>query len=223
MEQELNTLANLASLSTLKYLTNNVSPISTQLTSIENKINQIPATDLSGINARLSTIENKIDSLQLSQAGLVFTPLALNPSYQPNSKIGWVVAPTSLQNITDGDVNSSTNQFEISGTANIWGEIVINPGITIPSYTRINLKVGIATNSSGQFPAAQLEAFIANKWVGLWGFFGTSVTNTDASQLIQDIESFASAPWTALRFRIWDLGFYGSRARIYDLKVFAVS
>jgi hypothetical protein len=218
-------LGTLTALKTLKKLDNlniDLTPITTKLNTIETKVNAIPITDLSGVNNQLIAISSKLDLIQASQSGLVFTQLTLNPTYQLNASNGWTVIPTNLQNIADNNNTTSTNQFEVGGQSNIYGEIIISPGVTLSQYTRINLRIGIATSLSGFRPLAQLEVNVSGTWVGIWAFYGT-LANTNAADNILNIEAITTSAWIALRLRFWDVGTYGCRAIIYDLKIFSVS
>ncbi len=222
MKEELNTLANLASLATLKNLqsSNILDPVTTQLTTISSQISQIPITDLSGV--RLLNIEAKIDQIINTQivGGLTFTPLTLNPTYALNADQGWETAPTNVSAIADGYTNTSTNLFSVTGSAFRWGEIQINPGITIPNFTRLAIRLGMQNpvnlRSGGEI--AVLDASVGT-WTNIWA---TLEVFNNSADTIFDIDRIIPFVWDRLRFRIWDIGQFAGRMRIYDLKVWRV-
>lgn len=185
------------------------------------KIN-LSATDLSVILTKLDNINSLL--ISSTSADLIFTPINIsNAAITINSNNGWVTAPTNLQNIVDANEETSTNQFEVGGSNSHWGEVVITTAIT-PQITRINFKVGIASNNPPNRPAATLEINKGGtEWVGIWSFFGRNVTWSNANDFKITIDVIVPYTWTDLKLKIFDLGNYGTRAIIYDLKVYAVS
>lgn len=176
-------------------------------------------------DTKLDQINGKCDQIlaNLGNAnGVTFTQLNLAPTYQNNTSSSWNAVPSSTSNITDSDTNTSTNLFGINGAPFVWGELIISPGITIPSATRINVRVGLqalANNLNVLFELAAYDTSLA-AYRNLWSVMGNFSNTTDT---IIDIVAGAFFTWDKLRFRQWDIGQTAPRSRIYDLKVFSVS
>ena len=172
--------------------------------------------------SQFDTINAKLDLLLAGNgSGMTFTLLSLAPTYTLNSSNGWSVTPTSLGNIYDGDSNTSTNLFEIGGSSYRYGEILIAPGIAIPTYTRINLRIGLQ-NSNGQ--RSYFEAAAYNTSSAVWQPFWATIDNQSNTQdLIVNIDRILPFTWDKLRFQLWDIGQFSARTRIYDLRIWEVS
>lgn len=238
-ESQLTTLATLKILKKLATGLNfDTTAITNKLNIIEEKVNQIPVTDLSGVNTKLITIEGKINQIpttdlsginaKLDQilansqpsAGLKFTELNLNPTYQTGANNGWLVAPQNIEALYDNDTTTASNLFKVGGYAWSYGEIILTPSISIPQRTKIELKVGLR-NTNNQRSLFELAVFDIAKgsYVNVWAY---AENLSSSSELIANIDSPYFNYWDKLRFRLWDVGQYQAEARFYSLKVWKV-
>lgn len=180
--------------------------------------------NLQPVKDKLEVLDDKLDLLLSAfSPQFIFTELNLNATVTTNTSNGWVVTPTNLSNIFDDDLLTSTNQFEVTGSGYPWGEILVNPLIAIPEFTKLDFRIGIATNNPPNRPAVQVEIFSSGDWTTVWAFFGRTLSNTNADDFIKNISVITPYVWTQLKIRIWDLGYYGTRCKIYNLKVYSVS
>lgn len=173
---------------------------------------------------RLISIESKVDQLLASQnpSSLDFNLLTLNPTYQSNSSDGWATAPSNLQALYDADESSASNLFGIRfDVAWSWGEVVMTPGITIPTFSRIKFKVGIR-NSGGNVSLFELAAFSVplSSYINIWNYYGAVSSSND---LIVNIDVIVPYTWDKLRFKLTHAKDFAPQARFYDLKVYEVS
>lgn len=174
-------------------------------------------------DSKLINIENKIDQLlsTSSQNGLSLTLLTLIPVYQFYSSTSWYTAPQNLQALYDNDAATASNLFEINGAQWAYGEIILLPGISIPRYTRIQMKIGLQ-NAFAQRSVFEVAVFdvIRGSYINIWSYFGL-LSNTQ--DLIANIDVIVPFTWDKLKFLMWDIGHYMPRGRFYDLKVWEVS
>ena len=177
--------------------------------------------------AQLISIESKIGQLIANSndsSELIYSQLILNPTYTLSTTPGhnWSVSPSNLSNMFDGDTSTSTNTFEIGGANGVYGEIQINPGISIPQLNRITMTAYMKSNNNNQFPFAELAVNTSGGWVNVWA----SICGTPMSDILEttiSINAFSLVSWNALRIRVWDLGRYGTKMRISDIKIWRVS
>ena len=172
---------------------------------------------------RLINIQTGINQLLAGNSGngLSFTLLNLSPTYTINSSNGWTVSPTNLSAIYDGESNTSTNLFEVAGGAYRWGEIIINPGISIPLFTRINFRVGLQNASSNR---SYFELAVYNVPAAIWtSIWGTLDNQSSSQSTIVNIDRIIPFIWDKIRFQVWDSGTWPGRASISGLEVWAVT
>lgn len=173
--------------------------------------------------SRLISIESKIDILLTSNSagGISFSLIDIQPSFSLNPASGWANMPSALANISDSNISTSTNIFEVGGASNVFGEIVIIPGIDIPQYTRIQASLAFSSNNSGR-PLLELAAanLSSGTYLNIWSYFPRISMNT--SEVAANIDVIVPYAWASLKFTIWDIGQFGCRCRINDLKVWQV-
>lgn len=176
--------------------------------------------NLQPVKTQLEIIENKIDQLLLSPSpGLNFIPLTLSPTYSTSSNIN----PGNLHLITDGDESTSCDQFEAGGSAWIYADLLMNPGVSIPNYNLISGKFGYATNYPPNRPGIQIAVNNGGVFLPIWGGFGDIISTGNPENNIQTFSVICPNSWSQLRIRIWDLGAYGTRCKVYSLKIFEVN
>lgn len=221
MKEDLNTLANLASLKTLNLLDTGIdlSLIDGKLYTIENST-EIIQTSINLLNAKIEELETLIQGQQSSN-GLSFDLLVLNPTYLPFASNGWAIEPQSLNSLYDNDLSSASNLFQANGPTYQYGQIEMFPGISIPVFSKINFKVGIRNNAGlrAYWELAAYNTSLAN-YVTIWSYFGAA---SNTSDLICNVEIIIPFSWDKLRWKMIDIGEYHPQARFYDLKVWAVS
>lgn len=213
----------LVSLKILKLLGNGINFDFTVLENLIVNSAQDTQTAIAGLTTEIEEIKTLVQGQQ-SATGLSFTPLTLNPTYQSNSSHGWAsgMEPQNLQAIYDSDESSASNLFGIRfDVAWSWGEIIATPGIVIPGFTRINLKLGIR-NSGNSISLYELAAFnvTAFSYVNIWNYYGAASSTQD---LIVNIDIVVPYVWDKLKLRLTHARDFAPQARIYDLKVWEVS
>lgn len=179
--------------------------------------------NLKPIKNKLEIVEEKIDQLlnSANPTGVTFTPLTLQPTYQLGSSNGWMIEPQNLNTLYDNDQSSASNLFQVGGGSWVYGEVILLPGISIPNYSRVQMKLGIR-NSNNTRSLFELAAFnvAVNAYINFW----SSIENTSATQdVIVNVDIILPYIWDKVRFRLWDVGQYFAQARFYDLKVWEVS
>lgn len=171
---------------------------------------------------RLASIESKIDQLLAVEnpSGLNFNLIALNPTYQTYASNGWQTEPQNLQALYDADISSASNLFSVGGSPWIYGEVIMFPGVPIPQYTKIELKVGIR-NSAGQRSLFELAFFNVNlsSYINVWSYADNASSTQD---LIANINCIIPFSWDKMRWRISDVGSWFPQSRFYDLKVWEI-
>lgn len=212
---------NLLSLKILEKLGNG---LNFDFTVLENLIvgsAQDTQTSIAALNTEIEELKTLVQNQQ-PVTGLTFTPLILQPTYQSNSSDGWATAPANLQALYDADEATASNLFGIRfDVAKSWGEIIMIPGISIPSHTRIEFKVGIR-NSGNNISLFELAVFNVAlfSYMNVWSYYGAASSTQD---LIVNIDAGIHYVWDKLRFKLVHAGDFAPQARFYDLKVWEVS
>lgn len=216
-------LSNLNTLLSLQVLKKLGDGLNFDFTALENLIvdnAQDTQTSLTALNAKIEELKSLV--LQQNQqpiGGLTFTPLTLQPTYSQSTN--WSgERPANLGAITDGDSNSSTNGFWIGGIFYQRVELILSPGITIPQYTRINLRIGLLINggSRGYFEFSTEN--LSGAQSPIWAKTGIYSNTTET---IVNIDRIIPYQWNKLIFALEDVGAGEPKMKIYDLKVWEVS
>lgn len=190
-------------------------PILNQLTAIDEKIDIIPITDLSTVNAKLDTINNKLN--QLSVVGINFTPLVLQPTFDTSyTSNGWLIPPADLDKIFDGNDDTSTNFFQAVSGQYFEARVKIYPGITIPGYTKIQIKMGLK-NINNNKSLFEWSSGTGNVIRPFWSDFNIRST----SETIVNIESYVSGQWQYLDLHLQEMVTWPPQAKIYSIKVWS--
>lgn len=175
--------------------------------------------------SKLVSIESKIDTLianSQSSSGITLTPLTLSPVFSSSSSNGtWSgQAPANSSKLYDGDANTATDWFWVSGIFNQIGKLNVFPGTSLPGLTRAIAKIGIQNNSNGRGIYFIAATNILNTETNHWAIWG-QYNNT--SEVILLIDLYIPYQWQSLIFGVADIGAGEPKMRVYDLSVWGVS
>lgn len=119
------------------------------------------------VDTKLAAIESKLDLINETRQNVIqYRQLTLNPTFEVGGS--WTTEPTSLINITDVDDGTSTNVFQTGDGAWATGWVNIVPAITIPSLSRLKTKLWIANSQSLRSFSELAVLNSANEFISIW-------------------------------------------------------